>query len=57
MSILDETPEQIERIDKGADALRHFEMKGRVLLPWDMISTAQREKWREKVRTVLRAAQ
>lgn len=45
----------IEKLDSAADALRRFEMKGRVLLPWNLISMAQRQKWREKASVVLNA--
>lgn len=40
----------------AADALRRFEMKGRILLPWDQISSSQQRKWCEKARIVLDAA-
>jgi hypothetical protein len=43
-------------LEKAADALRLFEMKGRVTLGWDRISSAQRAKWREKAKIVLDAA-
>jgi hypothetical protein len=46
-----------DQLDKGADALRLFEMKGRVTLPWDRISSAQRSKWRDKARAVLNAVE
>lgn len=43
-------------IERAADALRRYEMKGRLLLDWDKISSAQRMKWCEKAKVALDAA-
>lgn len=43
-------------VENAADALRRHEMKGRITLPWEKISVAQRRKWIEKAKVVLDAA-
>ena len=43
-------------IERAADALRHYEMKGRLIRPWGKISGAQRMKWCEKAKVALDAA-
>lgn len=40
-------------IEKAADALRLYEMEGRVTLSWERISAAQKRKWRKKAQVVL----
>lgn len=46
------------QVDAGADALRQYAYKDReeVLVVWDNISRAQKNKWREKALAVLHAA-
>jgi hypothetical protein len=43
-------------IDAGADVLRHRQMGGRVLMPWDKLSNSVKRKWREHAEAVLNAA-
>lgn len=44
-------------VDRGADALRHFELVcgpgGVALKDWALLPTATKNKWREKARVVL----
>lgn len=46
-----------KQLDAGADALRKFEMAGRILRQWEDISAAQKRSWREKANAVLEAAE
>jgi hypothetical protein len=50
-------PPPTEReIDAGADVLRHRQMGGRVLTPWEKLSKSVKRKWREHAEAVLNAA-
>ena len=43
------------QIGRTADTLRRLEQAGKNLLPWHQISSAQRNRWKEKAGVVLRA--
>jgi hypothetical protein len=43
-------------IDRGAAALRAHDMQGRITRSWDKLPKHDKEKWKLKATTVLRAA-
>jgi hypothetical protein len=45
-----------DEIDRGAEALRNHEQKGRITRKWSDLPNSAKKKWLEKSSIVLRAA-
>ncbi len=48
-------PDDQSSIDASADALRRYEIKGRILNEWANISSSQKTNWRRKAKVVIDA--